>query len=110
MVARLAAVAGGVGGVLFALWLPTVIAALRVFYALLIATLLVPIIGGLYTRRAGSAEALAAIGTGIVTLLIVRFGLAVRMPWLDPTVAGLVGASVAFIFTLLVRDARQRAR
>ena len=109
-VARLAAVAGGVGGVLFALWLPTVIAALRVFYALLIATLLVPIVGGLYTRRAGSVEALAAIGTGIVTLLIVRFGFAARMPWLDPTVAGLVGASVAFIFTLLVREARQRAR
>jgi SSS family solute:Na+ symporter len=108
-VARLAAVAGGVGAVLLALWLPTVIDALRIFYALLIATLFVPIVGGLYTRRAGSAEALASIATGIVTLLIVRFALAARVPWLDPTLAGVVIAAVAFIVTMLVRGTRQPA-
>jgi SSS family solute:Na+ symporter len=109
-VARLAAVAGGVGAVLFALWLPTVIDALRIFYALLIATLLVPVVGGLYTRRAGTPEALAAIAAGIVTLLAVRFGLATQMPWLDPTLAGVVGAATAFVLTLLVRATRQRVR
>lgn len=109
-VARFAAVAGGVGAVLFALWLPTVIDALRVFYALLIATLFVPVVGGLYTRRAGSPEALAAIAAGVVTLLIVKFTLASRMPWLDPTLAGVVGAAVAFVVTLLVRAPRQRIR
>ena len=107
-VARLAAVAGGVGAVLFALWLPTVIDALRIFYALLIATLLVPVIGGLYTRRAGSAEALTAIASGIVTLLVVRFMLAAQMPWLDPTLAGLVVAAMAFTITLFVRQPRRR--
>jgi len=102
-VARLAAVAGGAGAVLFALWLPTVIDALRIFYALLIATLLVPIVGGLYTRRAGSPEALASIATGVVTLLVVKFTLAARAPWLDPTLAGVVGAAIAFVVTRLVR-------
>jgi SSS family solute:Na+ symporter len=106
-VARLAAVAGGVGAVLFALWLPTVIDALRIFYALLIATLFVPIVAGLYTRRAGSAEALAAIAGGIGALLVVKFVLATRMPWLDPTLAGVVVASVAFMLTFLVRQPRR---
>jgi SSS family solute:Na+ symporter len=109
-VARLAAVAGGVGGVLFALWLPTVIDALRIFYALLIATLAVPVIGGLYTRRAGSPEALAAIAAGVVGLLVVKFGLATRMPWLDPTIGGLAAASMAFMLTMLLRGASQRAQ
>jgi len=107
-VARLAALAGGVGAVLFALWLPTVIDALRIFYALLVATLFVPIVGGLYTRRAGSPEALASIAAGIVTLLVVRFMLAARMPWLDPTLAGLVVAAVAFVLTMLVRRPQSR--
>jgi SSS family solute:Na+ symporter len=109
-VARLAAVAGGAGGVLFALWLPTVIDALRIFYALLVTTLLVPIVGGLYTRRAGSAEALAAIGAGIATLLIVKFGFATQLPWLDPTLAGLIAASLAFMLTLFIRRRRPRAQ
>jgi SSS family solute:Na+ symporter len=109
-VARFAAVAGGVGAVLFALWLPTVIDALRIFYALLIATLFVPVVGGLYTRRAGSPEALAAITAGVVTLLVVKFALSSQMPWLDPTLAGVIGAAVAFVVTLLVRAPRQRIR
>jgi SSS family solute:Na+ symporter len=105
-VARLAAVAGGVGAVLFALWLPTVIDALRIFYALLIATLFVPIVGGLYTRRAASPEALAAIAGGIVALLVVKFMVASRLPWLDPTLAGVVVAAAAFAVTLAVRQPR----
>ena len=47
--------------------------ALKIFYALLGVTLLVPVIGGLYVRRAGSAEALVSMAAGIATLLVVRF-------------------------------------
>jgi SSS family solute:Na+ symporter len=107
-VARLAALAGGVGAVLFALWLPTVIDALRIFYALLVATLFVPIVGGLYTRRAGSPEALASIAAGIATLLVVRFMLAARLPSLDPTLAGVVVAAAAFTLTMVVRRPQSR--
>lgn len=97
-VARMAAVAGAIGGVLFALWLPTVTGALRIFYALLGVSLLVPVVGGLYTR-AGSRAALASIGGGITTLLVARFALASRYPWLDPTLAGLVVAALAYALT-----------
>ena len=51
-VARWAAVAGGVGGVVLALLLQTVQQALDIFYALLTVSLMVPIVGGLYVRRA----------------------------------------------------------
>jgi SSS family solute:Na+ symporter len=93
-VARLAAVAGGTLGVLLSVYLTTVIGALTIFYSLLGVSLFVPVIGGLYTRRADSAAALAAIGTGVATLLAVRFGSS--FAWLDPSLAGLVAAAIAF--------------
>ena len=105
-VARLASVAGALGGVLFALWLPTVTDALRIFYSLLGVSVLVPVVGGLY-RRAGSAAALSSIVAGIATLLIVRFVLATRFPWLDATLAGLVAAGVAYV-TVNAFSARAR--
>jgi SSS family solute:Na+ symporter len=108
LVARIAAVAGGAGGVLFALWLPTVTGALRIFYALLGVTLLVPVVGGLYTRRATSVEALVSIAAGIVTLLFIRFVMSARWPWLDPTLAGLGAAAVAFVITLVARRGSTR--
>ena len=39
-------------GVLLSIWLQTVIGAITVFYSLLVVTLFVPVIGGLYVRRA----------------------------------------------------------
>lgn len=103
--ARAAAVAGAVGGVLFALWLPTVTDALRIFYALLGVSLLVPVVGGLYTR-AGSAAALASIAAGIVTLLVVQFAVAARYPWLDATLAGLLAAAIAYAVVAIARRPR----
>lgn len=95
-VARASAVAGGTLGVVLSIYLATVIDALTIFYSLLGVSLFVPVIGGLYTRRAGSTEALAAITAGVLTLLVVRFGLADSYSWLDPTLAGLVAAAAAF--------------
>lgn len=95
-VARVASVVGAVGGVLFALWLPTVTDALRIFYSLLGVSMLVPVVGGLYTR-AGSGAALASIAAGIVTLLVVRFTLATTYPWLDATLAGLIAAALTYV-------------
>jgi SSS family solute:Na+ symporter len=102
-VARLASLAGGIGGILFALVLPTVTDALRIFYSLLGASLLVPVIGGLYSTRAGAGEALASIAAGVLTLLAVQFVWPVRYPWLDPTLAGLAAAALAFMAVLVVR-------
>ena len=44
--------AGGIIGVLLSIWLQTVIGALTVFYSLLVVTLFVPIVGGLYAHGA----------------------------------------------------------
>ena len=102
-VARLAAVAGGAVGVILAIVLQTVIGALTIFYSLLVVTLFVPILGGLYSRRAAAPEALAAIAAGVVALAVVRFGLAPIYPWLDPTLAGIVSGAIAFATVLMLR-------
>jgi SSS family solute:Na+ symporter len=103
-VARGAAVAGGIGGVVLAIQLATVIQALDIFYALLSVSLLMPVVGGLYVKRAGTTEALAAIGAGMTTLLIVRFGLVGGYPGLDPTLCGLVASAAAFFLVMAVRS------
>jgi solute:Na+ symporter, SSS family len=108
--ARLSAALGGVGGVLFALRLATIIDALKIFYTLLGVTLLVPVVGGLYVRRARSADALASMAAGIGTVLVVRFAIAAQHPWVDPTAAGLIAAAVAFALSLLVRVRAESAR
>jgi SSS family solute:Na+ symporter len=101
-VARWAAVAGGVGGVVVALMLQTVQQALDVFYALLTVSLTVPIVGGLYVRRASTVHAFSAIVAGVTTLIGFRMLLAATSRWLDPTLWGLVAAVVAFGLTLLL--------
>ena len=103
--ARLTAVAGGAIGVVLAVVLETVIDALTIFYSLLVVTLFVPILGGLYTRRARSGEALAAIAAGVAAMLAVRLGPAGSYPWLDPTLAGLIAASTAFLAVAALRRA-----
>jgi SSS family solute:Na+ symporter len=103
-VARGAAVGGGGVGVLLAVVIPTVVAALTIFYSLLAVSLFVPVVGGLFARRAGSPEALAAIAAGVLTLLGIRFFLAAQYPWLDPTLTGIIAAAVAFFAVMAIRS------
>jgi SSS family solute:Na+ symporter len=98
-VARLAAVGGGAAGVLFSVWLPTVVEGLSIFYSLLGVTLLVPVVGGLFVRRAETREALASIVAGVMVWLAVRYGIPAH-PWLDPTLTGLAAAAAAFVAVL----------
>jgi len=103
LIGRTTAVIGGTLGVLLAIWLDTVIGAVTVFYSLLVVTMLVPILGGLWFRRAGSREALAAIATGVGMLFFLRLGLAARFAWLDPALAGIVMAAAAYCLVLVFR-------
>ncbi len=102
-VARASAAVGGAVGVLLAIVLDTVVGALTIFYSLLVVTLFVPILGGLWMPRAGSAAALAAIVTGVVSMFIVRFAFAGMYRWLDPTLAGLTAAAIAFTVVAGIR-------
>jgi SSS family solute:Na+ symporter len=95
-VARIAAVVGGTLGVLLAVVSPTVIGALSIFYTLLGVCLFVPMIGGLYVRRAGTPEALAAIAGGVSVMLAVHLATGGRgLGVVSPALAGLIASAVA---------------
>ena len=104
LVARLAAVAGGIGGVILATQLETVIGALGIFYSLLSVSLFVPVIGGLVIRRAGAPEALAAMAAGILTLLFVMYSTGGRgYGLLNPNLLGLGASALAFVAVMGAR-------
>jgi len=94
-VARLAALGGGLLGLILAILLPTVIDSLKIFYSLLGVSLFVPILVGLHTRRPGVAEALTAIGIGILVLLVVRYGTGSFGIW-NPNLMGLAASALAY--------------
>jgi SSS family solute:Na+ symporter len=107
-VARLAALAGAVIGVVLAIQLESVIGALSVFYTLLGVSLFVPVIAGLYIRRAGTPEALAAIVAGVSFVAIVQLsGQSGRAVWTNPNVGGLAAAALAFLVVMMLRGARR---
>src|SRR5918993_1086690 len=95
-VARIAAVVGGAAGGVLSLYLGAVTGAGATVYSMIVVTLLIPIVGGLYTARPGSAAALTSIGVGLGTLFIVRFGVTPHYRWVDPVLAGLVLAAIAY--------------
>ena len=102
-VARGAALAGGALSVVLALRLPSVIDALQIFYALMAVCLFVPVVAGLYSRLPGVAEALAASGVGVVTLISVnRGGLSV----LDSSLFGVLASALAFAVVAAWRASR----
>ena len=105
-VARVAAVAGAIGGIILALQLQTVVDALGIFYTLLGASLFVPVLGGLFVPRAGTPEAFAAILAGVVAVLASRFVPHQATWWLDASVTGLVSSAIAFAAVLFVRPRR----
>lgn len=95
LVARLAALAGGIAGVGLALALDSIIQALDIFYSLLGVSLFVPVVGGLYTRRAGSASAFASVAAGMTVLLVTRVT-GTGTIYLPPNLLALVAAAVAY--------------
>lgn len=105
-VARLAALLGAAAGVGIAVVVPTVIGALSVFYTLLGVSLFVPVVAGLYARRVGVPEALAAIAAGVVFVL--AQGLVTdtgKSIWQHPNVGGLACAALALLVVALLRRA-----
>jgi len=103
-VARRAALAGGLLGVALAVVIPSVIASLSAFYAVLGVSLFVPVVAGLHSRRPGVPEALAAIAAGVSMLFAARFAALARVsPLLDPTLLGIIASAVAFGLVFVVR-------
>ena len=96
--ARLAAIAGGALGVVIALAFETVIDTLTIFYSILSVSLFVPVVAGLHYRKTGAVEALAAIGTGVLTLLAVHLRTAGQGYGIwTPTLLGMAVSAVGFV-------------
>lgn len=112
-VARWAAVAGGVGGVLLAIVSETIVGALTIFYTLLSVSLFVPILAGLYTRRPGRTEALTSLAAGVGVLLSVQIATGGRGfgGLLTPALLGLMASGAGFLLARATgRPARRGAR
>ncbi len=106
-VARGAAVAGGTLGVLLAIVSGTIIGTLSIFYTLLSVSLFVPILAGLYMRRAGTPEAVAAIGAGVGALMAIQLGTGGRgYAGLTPALIGLIASAAGFAVVLAARPRR----
>lgn len=97
-VARLAAIAGGGMGIGLALLAQTIIGTLSFFYSVLGVSLFVPVLAGLYTRRFGVPEALAAIGGGMLLMMTLQLTTAGQgVGWLTPSLAGLAASIVTAV-------------
>lgn len=109
-VARLAAVAGGALGIVLALVFETIIGALTIFYSILSVSLFVPVIGALHSGRAGRAEAVGAIATGVPVLVAVHLATGGRGfgIW-NPTLVGLLVSAVGFLVVLALGRGRSAA-
>jgi SSS family solute:Na+ symporter len=96
-IARLTAIGGAILGVAVAMMHHSIIDALRTFYGLLVVTLFVPILGGLYARGAGPAQGLASLA-GVPVLLAVQAatGGTGYGPF-TPVVSGVLASAAAFV-------------
>jgi solute:Na+ symporter, SSS family len=100
-VTRITAVVAGTLGVAVALVAANVITALKIFYTLMTVGLLVPVLAGLYVRRAGSTEAMGALVAGVGTVVLRQFGFGgTTFYGLTPAMAGLAAALAAFLLVL----------
>ena len=73
----------------------SILDGLAVFYSLIGATLLVPVVGGLFVKRAGSREALVSIACGSLALLGVQYGTD-RTGWWNPNLWGLLASAAGY--------------
>jgi len=108
-VARWATLASAVMGVGLAITSASIVTLLTIFYSLLTASLFVPILAGLYIRRAGAPDALAAIGCGLGAMLAVQFTTAGRGAWgVTPALAGMTAAAIGFTVVFAARSVTHR--
>ncbi len=94
--ARAAAIAGALLGLGLAMMHQSVVRALATFYAVMVVTLFVPVIGGLYARRTSRRQGLASL-VGVPVLGIVYFATdGAGYGALTPVVAGVLASGLAF--------------
>jgi SSS family solute:Na+ symporter len=102
-VARTASVCGGAAAVLVALLSKTIVDALSLFYVLVGVSLFVPVLAGLWSRRARASDALAAIAGGVVTAVAAQLWNGGQpIGAFTPAMCGLAAAALAFVAAAMV--------
>ena len=105
-VARLSSIASGALGIAAAIVAASIIDALTIFYTLVGVSLFVPIVGGLFVRRAGPAHAFASMAAGIGVTIAVHLATGGRGIGgvVSPAFAGHIAAALAFGIALAGRS------
>jgi SSS family solute:Na+ symporter len=104
LASRVASVGAGVVGVLLATVLPSIIAAVTIFYGLIAVALFVPVLAGVYARGVLSAAALTSIVSAVAaTLIALHTGAGHGFGWVSPQAIGIgTAALVMVLFRLLL--------
>jgi SSS family solute:Na+ symporter len=109
-VARLSAIGSGALGIVAAILAASIIDALTFFYTLVGVSLLVPIVGGLFVRRASALHAFASMAAGVGIAVAVQLATAGRgVGILSPVLAGHLAAALAFGIVLARPSGVERA-
>lgn len=96
-VARLLAVVGGLAGFGLTFYFDTVVAAITLFYQLMIVTLFAPLLGALLLPRAGRWCALTAMLVGVGTLITTLLATGgAGWGWAPPHFLGLLASAITF--------------
>lgn len=97
-VSRMTSIGAGVLGVLLAMILPSIIAAVQIFYTLIAVMLFVPVLAGLYSRRVLSAAALSSIFAALAaTLIAFRLTHGAGIGVFSPQAIGILTAALVMI-------------
>ncbi len=110
LVTRLAALVCGGGAVWIAIEAASIVSVISLFYGLLSVALFVPVMAGLYTRRASAPEALAAIACGVSVMLALNLGTDGKgLTWTTPSLIALIGLVAAIVGFLVMLTSRSKA-
>ena len=107
---RRVALAAGAAGTLAAMALPTVIAALTIFYGLLAVMLLVPLLAGLYSTRGTGGAALLAMAISLLVAAVAHAATAGR-GWgiLTPAAAGILAGAAVMAVSMAFAGTRRES-
>ena len=98
LASRIASAGAGVAGILLATVLPSIIAAVSIFYGLIAVALFVPVLAGVYARGVLSAAALTSIILAVLsTVLTIRLTAGHGVGWLSPQAIGILTAAVVMV-------------
>ena len=98
VVSRLTSAGAGIIGILLAAVLPSIIAAVSIFYGLIAVSLFVPVLAGLYSRRVLSSAAISSILSAIAaTLLTIRLTHNQGVGVFSPQAIGIATAALVMI-------------